>query len=457
MPKIHISRSSIRIGSVMRTAIVALCAIFCLFITDCRSRRSAERTQHITISFFGWGPSSLVEVRAAEELLARFSAESGIQAKYIIAPESVEERLALAQHWLEQKSETPDVLYVDSTWPGILANDLVDLNPYFEEEAKGFWPAAVQDDKSSDKLIAMPFNLEFGVLYYRNDLLMKYGYGHPPRTWEELGVMAAKIQKGERSAGNKDFWGFVWQGAAYEGLTCNALEWQVSYGGGNIIEKNGIVSVNNPRTIAAIKMARSWIGTISPPSVLTFMEGDSRSIWNQGNAAFARDWIWRGTERGSAITPETASMTLIPGEGERQASVLGGQSLAISKYSRHPREAAQLIRYLTSQKVQLQLSKDEALLPAARVFYDDPLYSHNHPELEQLKSILTTGGVERPSTISGKHYPEVSRAYYMAVHSALSGDASVEHAMANLQTELVRITGFKPAEPHVLSETRTVP
>ena len=69
--------------------------------------------------------------------------------------------------------------------------------------------------------------------------------------------MAARIQTGERAAGNKNFWGFVWQGAAYEGLTCNALEWQASYGGGNIIEGDGVVSVNNPKTIAAITMAKS--------------------------------------------------------------------------------------------------------------------------------------------------------------------------------------------------------
>jgi trehalose/maltose transport system substrate-binding protein len=139
----------------------------------------------------------------------------------------------------------------------------------------------------------MPFNTELGVLYYRADLLQKYGYRNPPATWDELEKMAARIQAGERAGGNNNFWGYVWQGAAYEGLTCNAFEWQASYGGGSIIEPNGSITVNNPRTIEAMKRARRWIGTISPPSVIAFKEQDSRNVLHSGDAAFARDWLWR--------------------------------------------------------------------------------------------------------------------------------------------------------------------
>jgi trehalose/maltose transport system substrate-binding protein len=75
-----------------------------------------------------------------------------------------------------------------------------------------------------------------GILFYRTDLLEKYGYKEPPTTWEELAAMAKKIQAGERAAGNPDFQGFVFEGKASESVTCNALEWIYSYGGGSVIE-----------------------------------------------------------------------------------------------------------------------------------------------------------------------------------------------------------------------------
>jgi ABC-type glycerol-3-phosphate transport system substrate-binding protein len=82
-----------------------------------------------------------------------------------------------------------------------------------------------------------------GLLYYRTDLLEKYGFKNPPNTWNELTQMAQKIQEGERNGGVKDFYGFLFQGSAYEGLTCNGLEWLASSGAGTIVESDGKVSI----------------------------------------------------------------------------------------------------------------------------------------------------------------------------------------------------------------------
>ena len=127
-------------------------------------------------------------------------------------------------------------------------------------------------------------------LYYRPNLLKEYGYREPRKTWDELERMAARIQAGERAKGNKDFWGYVWQGGINEDLTCSGLEWQISDGGGRIIEDNKTVSVNNPHVIRAWQRAARWVGTISPPGVTAYGLWDAQNLWGSGKAAFLSGW-----------------------------------------------------------------------------------------------------------------------------------------------------------------------
>jgi trehalose/maltose transport system substrate-binding protein len=426
------------------------CATGMIWFTGCHSKPGDDARQPVTITFIGWGPATLSELTADRVVLSQFTQKTGIQVKYIVGPESMTDRLQLYLDALERKSSTPDVLYTDVVWPGVLAEFVVDLKPYTDDEAKLLMPAAVQNNTVDGRLVAMPFNVEVGLLYYRTDLLAKYGFKRPPETWDELGQMARRIQAGERAEGRKDFWGYVWQGAPYEGLTCNALEWQASSGGGKIIEDDGTISVNNPQTVKAIKMAKGWVGTISPPSVLAFKEADVRNIWDSGNAAFRRDWVWRGnapTRLQGAAEPGKFGTSLPPSGGTGQVSVLGGQSVAISKYSGHPREAAELAKYLASRDVQLSHWQRGSMLPVLTEFYEDPQYLAARPGFERMKDIVTGGATTRPSTISGRHYAEVSRAYYSAVHSVLTGEVTAEKAMADLEEELVRITGFKTGKP----------
>src|SRR5260370_23827537 len=102
--------------------------------------------------------------------------------------------------------------------------------------------------------------------------------------------MATRIQLGERDKAQKDFWGFVWPGAAGEGLTCNALEWQAAEGGGRIIEGDGTISVNNPNVIRSWQRAAHWIGRISSPSVISYEEWAAINAFYLGKAAFYRGW-----------------------------------------------------------------------------------------------------------------------------------------------------------------------
>ena len=229
--------------------------------------------------------------RWARAVCEKWAQQTGNKIEYISRPNDASATLQLYQQYWAAKSGDVDVFMVDVIWQGILAPHAVDLKKYFkEDEVKAFFPSIIQNNTVGGKLVSIPWFTDAGLLYYRTDLLEKYGYKEPPKTWEELTEMAKKIQDGERKGGKADFQGFVFEGKASESVTCNALEWIYSFGGGIIVEPDKKVTINNPKAIKALETAKSWVGTISPLGVTTYGEEDARNIWQAGNAAFMRNW-----------------------------------------------------------------------------------------------------------------------------------------------------------------------
>lgn len=371
--------------------------------------------------------------------------------QFVLSPDTLL-NLEHYQPLLASQSRETDVSLIDVIWVEALADQLLDLSEDLRDEVQDHFPVYIENNVVADRLVALPFYVDVGVLYYRADLLAKYGFAEPPTTWEDLELMAAEIQAGERAAGRADFWGFIWQGKNFEGLTCNALEWQVSHGGGRLIEPEGLITVNNPQTIAAFERAARWVGTISPVSVTEFGLGDEVAnlrAWLTGNVAFMRNWTHFFPARNvGSIAKEQVGISLLPSGGFGLAATLGGQAVAISKYARHPREAIELVRYAVSREAQLQRAISGRFWPPTIPdLYDHPRIVALHPHLPKVKEIFSGNVVVRPSKVCGPLYPPVSKAYSTAVHSILTGQVEAVTAMADLEAELVRITGGRRAQP----------
>ena len=293
------------------------------------------------------------------------------------------------------------------------------------------------------KLVALPIFTDAPALYYRKDLLEKYGVA-VPKTWAEMTAAAQTIQDGERAAGMADFWGFVWQGNAYEGLTCDALEWVKSFGGGQIVEPDGTVSINNANAIAAIETAKGWVGTISPEGVLAYGEEDSRGVWQTGNAAFMRNWPYAyglGNSADSAVAGKFDVTTLPVGkEGDLPASTLGGWNVAVSKFSTHQDAAISLALYLAGPEAQKQRAINESNLPTIMSLYDDADIAAAQPIIPLWKNVFLNA-VPRPSAPTLGKYSEVSSLFFTAVHETLSGNGSAADNLAGLEADLNDLKG----------------
>ena len=180
---------------------------------------AAPSGEVVNLTWVGPGPGNEFEFRKAQA--AEWNAANpDIQVKLIEGPVSATDRIGLYLQSFQAQSSDIDVMQIDVIWPGDLAENLIDFNEYGGAEAVADdFPAIVQNNTVDGRLVGLPWFTDGGLLYFRTDLLEKYGYTAPPATWTELEEMAAKIQEGERAAGNQDFWCYVWQGAPYEGLT----------------------------------------------------------------------------------------------------------------------------------------------------------------------------------------------------------------------------------------------
>ena len=383
-------------------------------------------------------------------LSQQFTRTTGIQVSDVPVPESTREQFSFFRGLLQRTPAGLDLFETDVIWPRLLEDDLADLRSQLAEEIRSIAPQLLASYTSGEKVVGIPYDVYIGSLEYRSDLLQEYGYDHPPRTWDELEIMARRIQDGERAKGRTDFWGFVWQGAEAESLTCNALEWQFAEGGGRIVEDDRTVSVNNPAAIRSWERAKRWIGSISPPAVAAYRERDSMGVFDAGNAAFNRLWLGASNARsvplsevrwrnGESHVP--SGFTRLPSGRVAQAGTLGGSGLAVSLRSAHPREALKMIQFLIKTRVEsLEKRRNESNKDRFYV-QPDTERADGSPELPSV--------VHRPSIETGSHYTEVSARYAAAVHSVLTGKQTAAAAAAALEQELVTLTGYRPGAPKI--------
>lgn len=367
--------------------------------------------------------------------------KTGNTVKLFTPPQSTTDILALFRQMFAAKSSDLDVINVDVVWPGMIKDHLLDLKPYSKGVEKEHFPSIVANNTADGKLIAMPWFTDAGMLYYRKDLLEKHGE-KAPTTWEELAATAKKIQDAERKAGNADMQGFVFQAKAYEGLTCDAVEWLWSYGGGNVVDDKGNITVNNPKAAKALNTAASWIGTIAPTGVLNYGEEDARGVFQSGNAVFMRNWpyAWSlGNGKDSKIAGKIGVSALPKGGADgKNAATLGGWQLAVSKYSKNPKEAADLVMYMTSKEIQKERAIKGSYNPTIPSLYQDKDVLAAAPFFGDLYNVFTSA-VPRPATATGLKYNEVSAAFWNATHDVLSGKEKAETSLGKLEGKLKQI------------------
>ena len=302
-----------------------------------------------------------------------------------------------------------DLIAVDTIWvqefakAGWLA-PLDDLLPPVEQDE--FFAGPIDTATFERKLYAVPWYIDAGVLYYRRDLLDRYGLG-PPRTWPELVQAAKLVLEAERDS---NLAGFVWQGKQYEGLLCVVTE---------VLRSNGtdLWIGDRDRAESSLEFLRETISRygITPLSTSMADEESTRRIFGEGHALFMRNWpyAWALLQReGSPVRGKIGIAPLPAFPGHTGAPVLGGWLLAVQNNSSQKEAAGKLIRFLTAPEAQRVVAEEAGYNPTRRALYFDERLLENRPVLKDLYPIFLSTR-PRPVTpyylmLSQSAQPEVS-------------------------------------------------
>jgi multiple sugar transport system substrate-binding protein len=392
----------------------------------------SESATRLTFSGSALGPEAAVVSRQ----LTRFAVQHpGVDVELQVTPDAADQRHQLYVQWLNARAPDPDVLQLDVIWTAEFAGAgwIRPLHAAASDEGD-FVAAAWKAAHWQDTLYALPWFVDVGLLYWRTDL-----FESAPTSLTALRDAA----RGVSGRGAPRF-GLVWQGARYEGLVTVFLEYLTAFGG-RIFDDDGRVAVDAPAGVRALSFMRDGIGAggFVPASVLTWQEEQTRFAFQNGEAAFMRNWPYAWSllqdRATSAVAGRFAVAPLPAGDSGRPAAALGGAQLAVNRWSRHPDLAEALARFLTAPEQMLERARLAAQLPARRSLYDNPALAEALPiPIEQVRAALDAS-VPRPVT---PVYTELSEILQVGLHRALSGqqtpEAALHQAAGEMRALLVR-------------------
>ncbi|WP_445492731.1 ABC transporter substrate-binding protein [Niallia sp. 03133] len=368
-----------------------------------------------------------------EKQIARFNTEhKDIQVKYIEMPQVPNDQFTRYSTWFNSKSQTPDLLMTDVTWPSMFASAgwIAPIDKYVDKDyLKRFWPAAVDVANVDGKQYGIQGWLDLGMVYYRKDLLEKYNLP-VPKTWSELESVSKEILAKEKQ---KQLAGYVFQGAKIEGATINWLEflWGLN---GDIYDEKGKVKVDSSKGIEALTTMRSLIDEkVSPASVSTSNPNDNFITFSSGNAIFMRNWPGSYANLKGTKVDGKFGVTYIPSsEGGESHSATGGWVYSINNNSEHKKEAWEVMKYFLSDEEQKSMAINTSKIPSVKKVFEDkevseaqPLFSILPPFLENAKSRPVLRG-----------YDAFSLSVQTQVNLVLSGQKDPAKGLQDAQKEI---------------------
>ncbi|MFD1068090.1 ABC transporter substrate-binding protein [Oceanobacillus locisalsi] len=414
--------------------------ILLLLIVGCSNNESASQSEDIQepVDYsepegtIVWSSGGLSGLGLRQELIEGFEEQyPNVNVELEEAPSTTNQSQTYYTTAIGGQNETPDIYSGDSNWPAQFgnANIAMDLSNIMPDE---FW------DRFSETLVdsvtyeggvyGAPFYDNIGVLYYREDILEEAGLP-VPSTWEELQETSIQLQE----EGYVDY-GFVWQGASYEGLTTNFLEY-LRAAGGDVLDEDENVVINSPETEKALSfMKELFTSGATPNAVATFHEDEATNTFSSGSAAFLRNWM---SYYGQLQDPDTSAISEnvgivpLPGfEGGESNTTQSGWNVFINPNTENLEASLAFMDYLTGEEAQRLMLEEHDMIPTNTNITEDPEMIQNYPILEIYQEADPTPRPKSPN------YNAISEGIYMNVNDMFVRERSVTEILEVMEEQI---------------------
>jgi multiple sugar transport system substrate-binding protein len=358
---------------------------------------------------------------AVERFNARYAAQ-GLEAKLVEFPNGSDEQRAQAIQRLQAKSSQCDVYQADVIWIAEFASQkwIMDLSRYVQGRADEFIPSTLSPLKYDGRYWGVPQVTGAGLLYRRTDQVPD-----APATWQEL------YQQAEQHDG------FAYQGAPYEGLTCNFVELASAAGGGILSADGKRAEFDTPANLKVLKFMVDGVKNgATPKGVTTYMEEPARLAFEAGKVTFMRNWSYAYAldQKAKKVKGRFAVSPLPSFEGGGKGGVLGGNGPVLSAYTKNPKGGILFIDHLTSPET-LERNMAKYSLPSVlNVSYEAASVKQAVPYAAELKQAIESAKARPVSPV----YPQISEAVNQNVSAALAGQTSPEEALKQGQAEITK-------------------
>lgn len=398
------------------------------------AQSDTKNSQSVELQFWDmvWGPPEYIDT--AKQLVDQFNQEHpNIKVKYqstpwnnwyqtfstAIASGTAPDISTGAGYQAFQFSESDAILPIDDV--------IEDLKK--EGKLNDFTPNSVEAMKYNGHTLALPWQIDTRVLYYRKDLFEKAGV-QPPKNFQELRDVAKKLT-------HDGTYGMVIPGDSPNPLFSLFLN-----NGGGMFTKDKKVDVMNERNVETAK----WVSDMAKDGSLNpagsgYTNDDAIKSFFQGKSALLIDSPGLIDRADAELKDKIGIVEPIEGFHGDKGAIAWYNNIMLYRQTKHPKEAKEFLKWWSENNKDLWTKGHVSALPVRTSFTKDPYFA-NDPNrkllIDKYLPIGKTTGFSSPSVFPQLNEIEGDGSAQTLLQETLVGK-DPEKSMKNFEAAVKKI------------------